>query len=332
MDLSGKINAAVTKYQTLGRMAQDKDILHIGYGFDVAYVRPMGVSLTSIAVNNPDICIHAHLFNNSLGDGDLLKFETLIKQYPNLRISLYHVDDTVINMLPTKKKWSLAIYFRLMMPIVLNDIDRLLYLDSDVLCLGGLSELMKLDIENKTALVVSDVDRTAPKRIKALELKSGKYFNSGIMIIDIKKWNEQEVSEQTCAMLCNSSIKFSFFDQDVLNLILENKVKYIEKNWNLLLTPENDNIPPNVNLLHCTAGPKPWKIFCYSNSQPLFLHYQDISPWRGTPLLYPQDHREAKMYAKLLFKKRIIKDALVWYKNYVVMKINEKINIFSSNR
>jgi Lipopolysaccharide biosynthesis proteins, LPS:glycosyltransferases len=297
--------------------------LHIGFGFDAAYVRPVGVSLTSIAGNNSNTSIHAHLFNSSLAEEDLLKFEALVKQYPNLKIDLYHVNEKVINMLPIQQYLPLAIYFRLTMPLVLPDIARLLYLDSDVLCLGNLSEIAKIDMDCKTVLVVSDVSHIANKRIEALALKSGKYFNSGVMMIDIKKWNKQKASERAFSMLCNSSTKFRYFDQDVLNLILEDNSKYIDKKWNFIRG--KDTLPPNINLLHCTAHPKPWKILCNSQTQSLFLHYENLSPWKGTALEYPTTYTEARQYSKHLFKNKFFKDSFVWYKKYLSMKINCKM-------
>lgn len=323
MDFTNEIVAAVTKRQTFGRTAQSKDTLHVGFGFDAAYVRPMGVSLTSIVVNNPNIHIHTHLFASSLSDGDLLKFESLVNKYLNLEISLYHVDDKIINMLPVKQYLPLATYFRLMMPIILPDIDRLLYLDSDILCLGSISEILEIDMESKTALVISDINRTAYKRIEALALKSEKYFNAGIMLIDCKRWNEKKFSEKALSLLCNSPDRFLYLDQDVLNLILEDDSKYIDKEWNYIRGEYA--LPSNIKLLHCTAHPKPWKILCNSKEQSLFLRYETLSPWRGTPLEYPTTYREAKKYSKQLFKQKFFKDSLFWYKNYLIMKIRSKM-------
>jgi lipopolysaccharide biosynthesis glycosyltransferase len=319
MDFSTEIKAAVTKRQTFGRSAQAPGVLHVGFGFDAAYVRPMGVSLTSIVVNNPDISIHAHLFYSLLGEGDLLKLEALVKRYTNLTIGLYEVNDQIFNMLPVQQYLPLSIYFRLMMPLILPELDKILYLDSDVLCLGDIAGVLNICMDDKTVLVVSDVNSTANKRIEALGLKSGKYFNSGVMLIDVKKWNTQKISEKTLSLLLECPDKFSYFDQDALNIILENYSQYIDKQFNFILG--KDEIPSGIKLLHCTAHPKPWKIQCTSKAQPLFLNYERLSPWSGTPLEYPTIYSEARRYSKLLFKNRRIKESIIWYKNYLIMKI-----------
>lgn len=323
MDFTSKIVKAVNKCQTFGQSTQGSGIMHIGYGFDAAYVRPMGVSLTSIAVNNPNINIHAHLFYSSLGNGDLIKFERMVECYPHLSISLYNVDDQIIKMLPVKRYLPLATYFRLMMPNILTEIDKMLYLDSDVLCLGDIAEIMELDLNDKTAFTISDVNFIASKRIEALSLNLGKYFNAGIMLINIKKWNAQNISEKAFSLLCKTPDKFSFLDQDVLNIVLENDTQYIDKKWNFVLT--SDNIPSDVKFLHCVSHPKPWKIFCQSKSQSLFLHYESLSPWSGSGLDDPTTYREARQYARFLFNNGSIKEALIWYKTYLIMKLKTKL-------
>jgi lipopolysaccharide biosynthesis glycosyltransferase len=322
MDFKNEIITAVNKRQAFGQSSQTPGTLQLGFGFDAAYVRSMGVSLTSIVVNNPGINIHAHLFNSSLNEGDLLKLEALVKQYSNLGVSLYNVNDKIINMLPVQQYLSLSTYFRLMMPIMLPKLEKILYLDSDILCLGDISGIIGMDLEGQTALVVHDVDHVAHKRVEALSLKSGKYFNAGIMLIDIKKWNTQRISEQALELLCKSPDKFNYLDQDVLNIILESKSRYIDKQFNFIL--EKEEIPSNIKLLHCTAHPKPWKIQCTSKVQSLFLHYEGLSPWSGIPLEYPTIYSEARRYSKLLFKNRCIKESIVWYKKYLIMKFKAK--------
>lgn len=323
MNFSNEIKAAVIKRQTFGRSAQVPGILHVGFGFDAAYVRPMGVSLTSIVINNPDINIHAHLFYSSLGEGDLLKLEAFIRQYSNLVISLYEVNDQIFTMLPVKQYLPLSTYFRLMIPLILPELEKILYLDSDVLCLGNLSGILNVNLDNKTVLVVSDIDSTANARIEALGLKSGKYFNAGVMLIDIQKWNIQKISEQALSLLCKFPDKFIYLDQDVLNILLENNAKYIDDKFNSIMG--KGEISSGIILLHCTAHPKPWKIHCISKAQSLFLHYEQLSPWSGTPLEYPTIYSEARRYSKLLFTKGRIKESIVWYKNYLIMKIKTKI-------
>jgi lipopolysaccharide biosynthesis glycosyltransferase len=336
MDYTNEIIAAVSKLQTLGNPASGPETLHVGFGFDANYARPMGVSLTSIAVNNPTTNIHAHLFSRLLGDEELVKLEALVEQHPHLGISLYEVNDTIVTTFPIRRDVSLAMYFRIMMPIVLTELDKLLYLDSDVFCLDDISGIMKIDMEGKTALVVSDIDSSTIRRIEALSLQSGQYFNSGVMMIDIKQWNAHKISEQFFYLNSKYLDKFVFVDQDQLNIALENKVKYMDKSWNFVL--DKDDVTPaevfsNIKLIHFANHPKPWKVHCTSPAQPLFLQYQRLSPWNEVFLEYPKTYKEARKYSELLYKKRRFKESLVWYKKYLMMKITHYLSpAFLANR
>lgn len=332
MTLAEKIRNSVTEIASFSMgSCLDGQPVHIGFGTDAAYARPMGVSLTSIAVNNPEVPLVFHVFESSIAAADIERLKLLAKDYPNISLKLYQVDEDVIAHLPTLKHFTLAMYFRLMMPLVLENIDRILYLDSDILCLNDITELRDLSFDRFICAAALDEKYVRDEKVIELDLKSGNYFNSGVLFMNIAKWREEKISEQVFSVLESARNELSLPDQDALNLILEGKVLYLPSWWNFLpdmyrdLADDNMDSRNNIIFLHCTFHPKPWKAACRSSLQTYYLMYEQKSPWLDQNLLPPATYREARYYANKLLRQGNAAGALFWYGKYLTMKISTKL-------
>jgi len=232
------------------------------------------------------------------------------------------VDEQVISHLPIRKYLPLAAYFRMMIPIVKSDLINILYLDSDIVCFNSISSVLSIDLSAYVCAAVQDIDSTRTQKVTELSLKTGHYFNSGVLLINIKKWNELDISEKALELLTQRS--FSLMDQDVLNILLETQVCYLPEKWNC--AHGNPEIQKDIIFLHCTAHPKPWKAACKDEVQKYYLQCEKSSPWSEQPLILPTSYREARLYANLLLKRGTIGEALSWYVKYMGMKFQAKLH------
>jgi lipopolysaccharide biosynthesis glycosyltransferase len=305
--------------------------INIGFGVDAAFIRPMGVTITSLAENNSDIFFNAYLFFSSISDDDLTKLEQIPIKYPNIKLILYEVELETFKQLPRLLHISLATYFRFIMPIVLSNLANILYLDADILCLNTIEKLTDIDLAEKVAVVIEDkcgieqVERIDNLNLSHMPLE--KYFNAGVILINIAKWNELEISENAIKLLSENPTKFKLLDQDILNILLNRRVKYLTNEWNHMLymrDKDNSDMPSNIVLLHCTDIPKPWSCVCRHYTQNYYLHYEKLSPWQQMPLEQPKNYREAKYYAILLLKKGDILEGIKWFKTFVQWKLFKK--------
>ena len=325
MELKERIAGAVALRATMGG-PQDGPAgpaIDVGYGTDAAYVRPMGVSIVSLALHNPDLQLRCHVFASSIRDADVVCLEDLAAAYGNVRIFLYDVDAGVFADLPVLKRYPLPIYFRLMMPIVLADVARILYLDSDILCMGGLGPMLGEPLAGNIAAVVPDNPKTARKRLSALAMEGDAYFNSGVMLIDVAGWNAARITERTLALLSATPDRFQLPDQDALNLLLQGSAHFLSRDWNCLTLQPEDLM--TVRLLHCAAHPKPWRLACDSPAQELYLGFERASPWKGEPLEPPADYQEARWYARALLRKGRILEGLGWHLRSAALKFERKV-------
>jgi UDP-glucose:(galactosyl)LPS alpha-1,2-glucosyltransferase len=297
--------------------------IHIGYGVDDAYTRCMGTSIASICKNNKEEHLIFHILTGRLREENLQKIKQLAEDF-SVEVNLYFLDESAFQGLPTQVHFPLSIYYRYILPIIL-DVPRVLYIDADIVCLGSLDKLWALDLEGNIIGAVADVEWMGVKRNRALNLHNHQYFNSGVLLIDIIKWNQINTLDKVIQALAKEPEKFRYPDQDALNLILIGKVFYLNDCWNHLNTIkewQEDSI-----LLHFAAHPKPWNIawtlsdHCNAFTKDIYRAYEQLTPWRNEPLLLPKNYKEMKNYARCLFKNGQTLDGIGWYIKYVKNKV-----------
>ena len=130
--------------------------------------------------------------------------------------------------------FTTAIYYRLSIASILKDkLENFWYLDADILCVDSIKGMLSININNYVLAAVQD-KCMKPDYIKSIGLNSNnKYFNSGVLFINVKAWNDFQVFEKFNQLISKRDYKFP--DQDVLNILLENKVNFIDEKFNFLL-------------------------------------------------------------------------------------------------
>lgn len=310
-------------------------IIHIGYGLDNNYCRCTASSIVSFFQNNPNKNFTFHLLTETLSKENQKSFEILAKSLQT-NIIIYEINISFMEKLnlPITSSWTLPMYFRFILPFILSTENKLIYIDSDIICLNNAQELFDLELtgENIIEAVAEHPSSDILERCHSLDLINHKYFNSGVLIINIPKWNKYNVFSKLISHLKKTPEKFTYPDQDALNLILSNKVQYIDEKYNFLnyiyrdLNKNNINFS-NIILLHFAIHPKPWNIAWYLSpncnkfNKYLYKSYEDLTPWKNTPLTYPNHYKEMKRYAKYLRWNKNYLKSFFWYLKYSIYKI-----------
>ena len=276
--------------------------LNIAYGIDENFFLGCAVSISSILISNTNLEFSFHIFTNYLSCDFEKNLKLLSEQYKT-NITLYLVDDLGLSELPTTKNWTIATYFRFIIAdYFYQKIDKLLYIDADIICTGSLKELFTLPFEENIAYVVTDKDaiwwNKCAIRLDESKLSSS-YFNAGFLLINLNKWHEFNINDKALELLSdpNKSKKFTHLDQDVLNLLLFDKVKYLNRKYNqqvsinyeLKYKNKNNTYLPNLDeaiLIHYIGPTKPWHTWAkqYKCAQ-YFINAKQQSPLKSMPLL-----------------------------------------------
>jgi len=305
-----------------------KDDLHIAFGIDANFAIGMGVCMTSIILNNPSEKINFHVFTDGIHQEDINRLKLLTK-YENVKIKIYYIDINVFKTLPTTMGWSQAIYYRFIMAKVLyGSVDKVLYLDADILCIGSLKALIEMDMGNDIIVGISDLLAFFKTRMEELSIKNGKYFNSGVMYIDVNKWSTEKISERAMELLSENPQKYKSFDQDVLNVLLDGKTQYADKKWNHIYNMlfMNHILPENTVLIHYT-GDKPWHRWTEHHFMvKRYYEYSKKSPWSDVLIAQPVHYKEKRKMANSYKKRGMYLQFFKWYCDYLITRTKTKLN------
>lgn len=174
-------------------------------------------------------------------------------------------------------------YYRLKLDLFLEDnVQKCLYLDSDMLCFCDLRELFAIDLGDK---IIGAVNDPGSKKRKIKYLDNGKkktyffdknYFNSGFLFINAKKYKERNI-QKTCEDIAKQCFYIKAADQDLLNFaIKEESLLKLNLSYNFSSISFCYAIckDENPNRLNCTRAE-----FLESYKQPKIIHYGE-KPWK----------------------------------------------------
>ncbi len=240
-------------------------IIPIVFCTDHAYSKYALVAIQSIIENRKiedDINYKIFVFHDDeLPKSDIDLFERL--KFDNLSVECKNVGHLLDSKsLYSRAHYSKQMFYRWLIPEVLSEFEKVIYLDCDLVTLSNIEELYDIDLAgNIVGAVKDDVkkDRVHYYIEKELHLKKDKYINSGVLLIDVKKFNEEGVKEKCLKLLEKHSV-FSCPDQDALNIVLEDKILLLDEKWNIQWgNLEDDYIEDDIKVLHFTTDVKPWK-------------------------------------------------------------------------
>ena len=136
----------------------------------------------------------------------------------------------------TLSKWvTVQAWFRIKLPDLCKDLDKVLYLDCDTLIRGNLDELFSLDLTDKYLAGVKDVWGVS-KYVKRLGMKSGVYVNSGMLLFNCDYCRKEHFFDKVVDFAKNNTKIIEFCDQDSINKVVDEYKLVISPKYNLMDT------------------------------------------------------------------------------------------------
>ena len=238
---------------------------------DNNYVIPCGVLITSICVNNPNEKITVHILTEGISDENQDILRSVTANY-NQEIIFHKVDKAVFSNCPISRHITLATYFRLVMTDILPvDINKVIYLDCDIVVRHSLRSLWETDLDGYAVGVVPDMsvdDIRIYNRLKYPQVLG--YFNAGVLLVNLQYWRDNRLSDLFFNIIDNYSEILKYHDQDVLNIALKDKKKKLNMKYNVqhgyfFKDPLIDRAYDNERM--------------QAISDPVILHYSGSKPW-----------------------------------------------------
>lgn len=237
----------------------------VAFAINDGYVDWLGVTIISILEGNRQSTFRFFVLSSDITEASKNKLLALGTIYKNFQITYIALDDTVFEDFPLRiKHISKEAYFRYVLPDVLPDYDKILYLDSDVLVLGTIEPLWNTSLENyliagshKPYIAVQ-----FPGYRESLGLsRDDLYINSGVMLMNLaeirKSHKVAELFENTIRL--KGIIKIQ--DQDVINITFKKKIKPVSNIYNYTTKDRTEKTQKNeaVVIVHFNTANKPWK-------------------------------------------------------------------------
>lgn len=291
-------------------------LIHIAVVSDENYAQHVGVMLASLLKNTSEPKnIVTHLLSDKIQSKTKNKLKEITSSF-NSKIEFYNIDSSQFNNLSVRHISHTA-YCKLLIPNVLIDLNKVIFIDCDMLVRQDIKELWEIDLSTIHLAAVRDYMAGIKDSFfeeDKISNNSRDYFNSGLMYINLMKWRESKISEKAIEFLKENSNKVVYHDQAALNRVIHSYGWYsLEPKWNqcpwyfrlssndlLFKDEELENAKNNPAIIHYAGPSKPWHY--YQNADIADHPYRDeygfylqFTPWKN---YVPSDRQ--------LFNKKII--------------------------
>jgi len=206
--------------------------IHIVMSIDNNGIYISLVSMTSALENNnkeKNILIYHLLLSHDFNKKKIEYFESLKEKY-DFRINYYNIS----NIFNKYKKWrySSTIYFKLLIPLIFPDYERIIFLDADTLIFKDISEMFNLPFNDNYVLGY-------PFHTPWMVTINGKhpkiYINSGVLLINIDKIRKDNKDFELIKFTKKNSKKLFFPEQDGINYIFNKKIGLLPLKYGIYL-------------------------------------------------------------------------------------------------
>ena len=236
----------------------------IFYACDDKFVNYAVVSIHSLIMNaNKEYQYKIHILNTGFLAESKAKLEALAEE--NVEICFEDVTkrmEEIQDRLPLRDYYSMTTYYRIFMADMFPHYKKAIYIDSDTVVLGDISEMYLYDLEDNLVGAVTDqviVQEHVYSKYtrKVLGIRPEKYFNAGVLLMNCEMFRREKVLERFVELV-NLYTFVVAQDQDYLNIICKDKVLWMHPKWNVEALEKIVCEEEEMAIIHYNLVSKPW--------------------------------------------------------------------------
>lgn len=237
----------------------------IFFAIDDAYTPFLSVAIHSLIENaSKDYKYLIKILHTNVQNGHMEQIKKYEKENVNIEfVNLSYYIEKVKDKLYTRDYYTNTTYFRLFLPELYPQYDKVLYLDSDIIVLGDISELYNIDMgTNLVAAAPDDIIQYNKVFQDYAELVVGvakyqHYFNAGVLLMNLDELRKFNFQEKFLYLL--EKVKFSVAqDQDYLNRLCKGRTTLISHDWDVMPYVNEETKPEDIKIIHYNFAYKPW--------------------------------------------------------------------------
>jgi len=273
------------------------NLIHIVCSIDKNYLQHCAVTITSIFSNTSTDNIAISIIYSNIDNESKTRLDLFIKEFtPYVKFILINEED--LKRFPISDHITLASYYRIFLADLIDPkIKKVLFLDCDLIIKKDLTPLWNIDISeySHAAVIEYGVDNIHKESIGMIYNEP--YFNAGVMLINLEYWRDQLVSQKAIQYIKQNTSKIKYWDQDVLNFVLQSKWVSINPSWNATGIAFRSEVWESCNfsrltykeltqasldpyIIHFTGSYKPWHSYSVHPLKQEYYHYLIKTPWQ----------------------------------------------------
>lgn len=285
--------------------------VHLAVITDDGYVVPTVTMLTSVRSHkNPNRPYCVHVFGDNISEFAKRKFMEL--EEANYNIQLYDCSSSHFSYveIPDSVSWTVSAMLKCELAELLPQLDRVLFLDGDILVLKDLGELYDVDLGENVVAAVREYVGEKKYSLHRI-VGSRHYFNTGVMLLNLKLMREEALGEKIIRSRQLAPSTWIHAEQDPFNAVCDGRVHWLHPRYNFLssllccaikcnLSEYNEFYNTSYSsylemeedaVIQHFAATKPWKNKTLAHAS-LWQKYHDVSPFGDTLLEHDELYLE----------------------------------------
>lgn len=275
--------------------------MHIACSADSRFAADCAVMLSSLLATNKWTTPTIHfLHDDCITAEELGHLERIVHSNGGMW-SPVQVPSQMTAIFPFSERYGYSAWYRILLPNILPDLNRVLYLDSDLLILKSLRPLWEYDL-GQNACLAAVTQPTLPSMLPRLQSTLGlpdakSYFNSGVMVLDLDRIRQGNFIDEVLAFIDERRGPMPWADQDPLNAVLHERCVALAPRWNAM-TPiyhhsarklpftlqEVREAKSDPAIVHFIGPFKPWHYRTRHPYRKRYFEYLALTPWKDKAL------------------------------------------------
>jgi lipopolysaccharide biosynthesis glycosyltransferase len=276
--------------------------INVAYSCNEAYLHHTGISIISLLENN-QLAQNISIFfiQKNVKESSIILLTKLVERYGR-QINIISFDDLCFDLKTNSQGRHVeTIYAKLFFERI-DEIDKILYIDSDTVVNASLQELWEIDLKEN---LIAGVETYTPSSKGLLKLSaSDRCINDGVTLINVKEFRKQHMLEKFLRCIVEYNGNPPVLSEGVINKVCKGKIQILHPKFNLMsglinyrkdrfanmieyydINTINEAINAPV-IIHFLAAfyNRPWDINCTHPMKDIYLYYKSKSFWKDFPL------------------------------------------------
>jgi lipopolysaccharide biosynthesis glycosyltransferase len=262
---------------------------------DPGYYQHLAVAISSLLANNRNNFVEIHLISETRDAEAEAKLAASLSRYSQFSFELHQFAWADKHQWPTWDHITAEAYTRIFCPEILDrSIDRILYLDADLVVVDDLRPLWETSLDG--VAVAAAPDPFGHVRKGALGMPpEAVYVNSGVLLLNLDHWRAEGVTARLADYIRRHGPNLRFHDQDAINAILHARTRLLDLRWNLQVrligARRNEALDRaairraarSPAIIHYASNRKPWVYVAAMPRKRIYRRYLATTAWRGAP-------------------------------------------------